>query len=138
MIIGVGVDIVEIARIRSALENTGVAFARRVLSESEFAEFESHTEPARLLAKRWAIKEAFGKACGSGVRAPITLHAMTVTHTELGAPQLILNEAAQSWLQARGGTHWHISVSDERDSVVAFAVIETVNETLIAPPNKGV
>jgi holo-[acyl-carrier protein] synthase len=125
---GVGVDIVEIARIRSALESTGEAFAKRVLSEAEFAEYATHADPARLLAKRWAIKEAFGKACGIGVRAPITLHAMSVTHTDLGAPHLTLNAAAQVWLFARGGTRWHISVSDERESVVAFAVIEAANE----------
>ena len=124
MIIGVGVDIVEIARIAQALHTNGEAFAKRVLSESEFTEFGAHAEPARLLAKRWAIKEAFGKACGTGVRAPVTLHAMRVTHTEMGAPQLMLNPAAQSWLLARGGVRWHISVSDERESVVAFAVIE--------------
>jgi holo-[acyl-carrier protein] synthase len=124
MIFGVGVDIVEIARIRSALESTGEAFAKRALSEAELAEYATHADPARLLAKRWAIKEAFGKACGTGVRAPITLHAMSVTHTDLGAPQLKLNATAQAWLLERGGIRWHISVSDERESVVAFAVIE--------------
>jgi holo-[acyl-carrier protein] synthase len=124
MIFGVGVDIVEIARIREALKINGEPFAKRVLSEAEFGEFAGHPDPARLLAKRWAIKEAFGKACGIGVRAPITLHSMTVTHTEKGAPQLVVNDAAQSWLLDRGGKRWHISVSDERESVVAFAVIE--------------
>jgi holo-[acyl-carrier protein] synthase len=124
MILGVGVDIVEIARIRRALESAGEAFAKRVLSEAEFGEYATHADPARLLAKRWAIKEAFGKACGTGVRAPLTLHAMSVTHTDLGAPQLKLNSTAQAWLLERGGIRWHISVSDERESVVAFAVIE--------------
>lgn len=128
MIVGVGVDIVEIARIRSALESTGEAFAKRVLSEVELAEYATNADPARLLAKRWAIKEAFGKACGSGVRAPITLHAMSVTHTELGAPQLKLSATAQAWLRERGGTRWHISLSDERESVIAFAVIEAAKE----------
>jgi holo-[acyl-carrier protein] synthase len=124
VIFGVGVDIVEIARIRSALESTGEAFAKRVLSEAELTEYAAHADPARLLAKRWAIKEAFGKACGTGVRVPVTLHAMSVTHTDQGAPRLVLNNAVMTWLQGQGGQRWHISVSDERESVVAFAVIE--------------
>ncbi len=124
MILGIGVDIVEIARIQKALATNGEAFAKRVLADAEWAEYAAHPEPARFLAKRWAIKEAFGKACGVGVRAPFTLHAMNVLHTEMGAPYLMLDAGARAWLHAQGSHRWHISVSDERENVVAYALIE--------------
>ncbi|HKX37436.1 MAG TPA: holo-ACP synthase, partial [Burkholderiales bacterium] len=74
MIFGVGTDVVEIGRIEKALERWGERFARRILCEPELKRFLGHRQPAAYLAKRFAAKEAFTKALGTGIRAPANWH----------------------------------------------------------------
>lgn len=123
MIHGVGTDIVKVARLGDALTRHGARFAARILDESERAAFEAARDPARLLAKRFAAKEAFGKALGTGVAAPATLHAVRVGHDALGKPLFEYSPALADYMQARG-LNAHLSLSDEVDYVVAFAIIE--------------
>lgn len=123
MIHGVGTDIVHIDRVAAALERHGVRFAERILPEAERAAFHAAREPARHLAKRFAAKEAFGKALGIGVAVPATLHAVRVDHDALGKPVLVYAEALADYMQARGLVA-HLSLSDEASWVVAFAVVE--------------
>jgi len=120
---GVGTDIVKVARLGDALTRHGVRFAARILDESERPAFEAARDPARLLAKRFAAKEAFGKALGTGVAAPATLHAVRVGHDALGKPLFEYSPALADYMRARG-LNAHLSLSDEVDYVVAFAVIE--------------
>ena len=123
MIHGVGTDIVRVARLADALERHGARFAERILDASESAAFAAAPDPARLLAKRFAAKEAFGKALGTGVAAPATLHAVRVGHDALGKPLFEFAPALAEHMRERG-LHAHLSLSDETDYVVAFAVIE--------------
>ena len=123
MIYGIGTDIVQIGRIRQALARHGERFALRVLAESERASWQGSQNPARLLAKRFAVKEAFGKALGTGVAAPATLHAVAVTHDVRGKPLLQYNEVLAAYLVKRG-LQAHLSISDESEYVIAFVVIE--------------
>ena len=123
MIHGVGTDIVRVARLADALERHGARFAERILDASERAAFAAAPDPARLLAKRFAAKEAFGKALGTGVAAPATLHAVRVGHDALGKPLFKFAPALAEHMRERG-LHAHLSLSDETDYVVAFAVIE--------------
>lgn len=123
MIHGVGTDIVRVARLAGALERHGPRFAERILDASERAAFAAAPDPARLLAKRFAAKEAFGKALGTGVAAPATLHAVRVGHDALGKPLFEFSPALADHMRERG-LHAHLSLSDETDYVVAFAVIE--------------
>jgi holo-[acyl-carrier protein] synthase len=120
---GVGTDIVRVARLADALERHGARFAERILDASERAAFAAAPDPARLLAKRFAAKEAFGKALGTGVAAPATLHAVRVGHDALGKPLFEFAPALAEHMRERG-LHAHLSLSDETDYVVAFAVIE--------------
>ena len=71
MIAGIGSDLVEIDRIRTALARHGERFARRILSPAEWPDWASAHDPARLLAKRFAAKEAFAKAAGTGLAGPV-------------------------------------------------------------------
>ncbi|WP_374399836.1 holo-ACP synthase [Niveibacterium sp.] len=123
MIAGIGTDIVSITRVRASLERHGEAFAERILAPSELLEFRAVRDGARLLAKRFAAKEAFAKAFGTGLRAPATLHAIAVGHDELGKPVYVFDAPLAA---AMGERHWsaHLSISDEKDNVVAFALIE--------------
>ena len=123
MIHGVGTDIVRVARLADALERHGARFAERILDVSEREAFAAAPNPARLLAKRFAAKEAFGKALGTGVAAPATLHAVRVGHDALGKPLFEFAPALAEHMRERG-LHAHLSLSDETDYVVAFAVIE--------------
>jgi len=124
MIFGIGTDIVEVARIRSSIEEFGDAFAQRILAESELASYQASGIKARFLAKRFAAKEAFSKALGTGLRAPATLQNIAVSHDELGKPILILAPELQLFLQTKNIRQAHISISDEKNLAAAFVVLE--------------
>jgi holo-[acyl-carrier protein] synthase len=126
MIHGIGTDIVEYARIKALWARYGERFAERLLSESELPEFSAHADPARFLAKRFAAKEAFAKATGSGMRDPVILHRISVTHDGLGKPVFKFDETLRTYLARLGINGHHLSISDERDIIVAFVVLESV------------
>lgn len=124
MIYGIGTDIVEVSRIEGSLARFGEAFARRVLTEEELREFADTPVKARFLAKRFAVKEAFGKALGTGLRAPVTMQRIGVGHDALGKPVLALAPGLQGWVNQRGIRGMHLSISDEKALAVAFVVLE--------------
>ncbi len=125
MIQGIGVDMVEIERIEQALEKHGEAFVKRVLTEPETYEWLESSQRAHFLAKRWAAKEAFGKACGTGMRSPVLFHNLWVVHGPQGNPRIEVAPQLFTWLEARGISRWHLSLSDERSYAMAFVVMES-------------
>ena len=125
MIHGIGTDVVEYARFKALWARYGERFAERLLSERELPELGAHIDPARFLAKRFAAKEAFAKAVGSGMREPVTLHRIGVTHDGLGKPVLQFDETLRTYLAQLGINGHHVSISDERDLIVAFVVLES-------------
>ena len=124
MILGIGTDIVSITRIRDTLDRHGAAFAQRILSDIELVALNDAKDPVAWLAKRWAAKEAFGKAAGSGIVSPLTLSGIGVGHDDAGRPLFVLNDAIAFHLQSRGVTRTHLTISDERDYAVAFVIFE--------------
>ncbi|MEE9331901.1 MAG: holo-ACP synthase [Methylophilaceae bacterium] len=125
MIYGIGTDIVEVDRITSSIEKFDDDFAKRILAESEMAGYLESPIKARFLAKRFAAKEAFSKALGTGLREPATFQNIAVSHDALGKPVLVLAQALQRFLEAKKITHMHISISDEKNLAAAFVVLET-------------
>jgi len=125
MIFGIGTDIVEVSRIEDSLLRFGEAFAERILTESEWLAFKQSNTQARFLSKRFAAKEAFSKALGTGLRAPATFQNIGVAHDDLGKPVFDLAPELQAALEARGIRACHLSVSDEKALAVAFVVLET-------------
>jgi len=125
MIFGVGTDIVEYARIETMWQRHGVRLAQRLLSAAELPEYYLHAHPARFLAKRFAAKEAFAKAVGSGLRHPVSLSRISITHDGLGKPVLQFDAMLRSYLAQLGVSGHHLSISDERNMIVAFVVLET-------------
>ncbi|MFA6921084.1 MAG: holo-ACP synthase [Gallionella sp.] len=125
MIFGIGTDIVEYARIESMWSKYGSRFAERLLSEGELPEFHGHAHPARFLAKRFAAKEAFAKAVGSGLRHPVSLSRISIAHDGLGKPVLMFDAVLRTYLAQAGIIGHHLSISDERNTIVAFVVLET-------------
>ncbi len=126
MIFGIGVDLVKVARLENGLARYGEHYADRLLAPEEHQDFFATTDPARFLAKRFAAKEAFSKAAGTGLRHPLHLRSIAVTHTPLGQPALRFDHELEAWLQARGITRHHLSISDEQDHVIAFVVLEQI------------
>ena len=126
MIFGIGTDIVGVARIEAAIERHGAAFAERILSAQELPEYIAHAYPARFLSKRFAAKEALAKATGQGLRHPVSLQHISVIHDELGKPAFHFDEVLSAHLQQMGVARHHLSISDEREMVAAFVVLERV------------
>ena len=124
MIYGVGTDVVEIERIRSALERFGERFARRILCGPELTRFHSHRLPANYLAKRFAAKEAFTKALGTGIHAPANWHGVWVRNLPSGKPVLEFSEALKQLLSQRGISSSHVSLTDERGVAMATVILE--------------
>jgi holo-[acyl-carrier protein] synthase len=124
MIFGIGTDIVTVARIEEATTRHGPAFAARILSEQEMTEYATQAHPARFLSKRFAAKEAFAKATGQGLRHPVSLRRITVSHDELGKPVFLFDAELSAHLRQLGIARHHLSISDERDTAVAFVILE--------------
>jgi holo-[acyl-carrier protein] synthase len=124
VIYGVGTDVVEIARIENALARFGERFARRILSESEFNRFKNHRLPAAYLAKRFAAKEAFAKALGTGIHAPANWQGVWVKNLPSGQPVLQFSDSLSQFLSRRGVSKAHVSLSDERGVAFATVILE--------------
>jgi holo-[acyl-carrier protein] synthase len=118
---GIGVDIVKLERVEAAYERFGERFARKVLSPDELA---TSAITAFFIAKRFAAKEAIAKALGTGFREGITMPLITVTKNQLNKPEVALTGAAAERLRAIGAQEVLVSISDEVDSVVAFAIAQ--------------
>ena len=125
MIFGIGTDIVAVARMTQFLERHGERGLEKLLAPTERAECLASAAPDRFLAKRFAAKEALGKALGIGVRAPALLPAMAVGHDEHGKPAFEFAPTLAAYIAERGLTS-HLSLSDERDYAVAFVVLEKI------------
>lgn len=124
MIFGIGTDIVAVARIEAACTRHGAAFAERILTAPELAEYSVHAHPARFLSKRFAAKEALAKATGYGLRYPVSLQRITVSHDGLGRPMFVLDNELSVFLQKLGVTGHHLSITDEKDTAIAFVILE--------------
>ena len=124
MIIGLGSDLCNIERIQASLDRFGERFERRVFTPLE--QTKANRRPftkAGTLAKRFAAKEAFGKALGTGVAVPATLHAVAVAHDARGKPEYRYDERLAAHMRDNG-LRAHLSISDEDEHIVAFALIE--------------
>ena len=124
MIHGIGTDIVAIDRIAKTLERFGERFVNRILTPDERTRFERTRAKASHLAKRFAAKEAFSKAIGTGIRSPFGWHAVSVSRDARGKPGLIASPAMAEYLAQRGVTASHVSLTDDAGIAVAFVVLE--------------
>src|SRR5947207_16021845 len=103
MIIGIGIDIIEVARIQASYERFGELFLKRILHPNEISYCLSHRVPAPFLAARFAAKEAISKAFGTGIGAQLAWQDMEIGRKESGEPFVILHGAGQKLLAMRGG-----------------------------------
>ncbi len=124
MIYGLGTDVVEIHRVEKALGRWGRRFAEKIRVSSELARFDSHRLPANYLAKRFAAKEAFVKALGTGIRHPASWHGVWVANLRSGKPVLEFSVSLRKVLTERQITQTHLSLSDEKGVAFATVILE--------------
>ncbi len=123
MIYGIGTDIVAVARLRGMWERHGERVLAKLLAPQEMDDFAKSADKGRFLAKRFAAKEAFSKALGTGVLPPATLTAIAVVHDDLGKP--ILDFCGQlEKLVKNKKLKAHLSISDEAEYAVAHVILE--------------
>ena len=125
MILGIGADLVEVSRIARLLERYGERFAKRILGPGEWEDYRASANRERHLASRFAAKEAFSKAFGTGLRAPVLLTHISVGHDALGRPTLELSPELQALSKRRGIVAHHITLTHERSIACAVVVLET-------------
>lgn len=130
MIYGIGTDIVQLSRMRAVLARSGERFARKVLGPQEFAEFAlrqagSEARALHYLANRFAVKEAFCKALGTGFRAPMSWHGLQTLNAENGRPQAHYAGTLQAYMQQHH-LRAHVAISDEVEYALAFVTLEQV------------
>lgn len=128
MIVGIGTDLVKLSRIEDSIARFGDKFAQRILSPLEFVAYQRHKAPHLLLAKRFAVKEAAGKALGTGIGQGVSWHDISIEHTESGAPILCLSGRAAEHAAEQGVTLQHVSISDEVGLAMAFVVLSRAPE----------
>ncbi len=124
MITGFGSDVVSIPRIEKVLERFGERFVNRILSPQERLRYASTKAKASHLAKRFAAKEAFSKAIGTGIHPPFKWHSVSVGRDARGKPGLVPSAEMAAHLRSLGVTASHISLTDDAGVAVAFVVLE--------------
>jgi len=125
MIQGIGVDIVEIARIENLLNEFGERFANRILTSDELDEFNRRKRPSAYLATRFAAKEAVAKALGTGIGKDIGFQTVQVYNDEKGKPTLRFLGHTAELIRQRDINSSMISLSDEKHYVVAMVIMES-------------
>jgi holo-[acyl-carrier protein] synthase len=124
MIAGIGVDIVEHERIERIYERYQDRFAEKILSDEEMDDYRESPYPVRLLAKRFAAKEAATKALGTGMAQGVTFAMIAVKHDLHGKPLLTLSSKAAEIADKMGVESNWLSISDEQHHSVAMVVLE--------------
>lgn len=128
MILGVGIDIIEVARIQNSHERFGERFLNRLLLADEISYCLSHKTPGPFLAARFAAKEAISKAFGTGIGAQLGWHDMEVRRKESGEPFVVLHGKGETLLQERNARAVLISLSHTQNHAAAVAILESTSQ----------
>ena len=124
MILGLGLDLVEVERVRAAVERQGEAFIKRVLTPDEAAYCRFQAEPSIHIAARFAAKEAFSKAIGTGIGEGAGWRDIEVVRRDSGKPELVLHGKALESAESMGVVGMHLSITHTRLTAAAVVVLE--------------
>lgn len=125
MIYGIGTDIVAVARFQKFLDSGNSAIIERLFTEAERSMCGSRKDAASCLAARFAAKEAFLKALGTGLRNGISWQEIEVSHDPLGKPELHLSGKAAELFEANKLGRILLSLSHDGGSAIAMVVVES-------------
>jgi len=123
VIFGIGVDVLESARIAQTLERFGTRFIEHLLMPQERAQLALTARPERFLAMRFAAKEAIVKAMGTGFAHGVWIRDVGVVQNSWGKPEVVFSERGERVRRGLGVGDAHVTLSDERGLVVAVAVL---------------
>jgi holo-[acyl-carrier protein] synthase len=124
VILGTGIDIIEVSRIRSCVEKFGERFLNRVLRPPEIAYCLSHKNPAPHIAARFAAKEAVSKAFGTGIGSQLGWLDIEVVRQPSGEPIIQLHDAGAKLLAEKGATRVHVTISHTHEYAAVAAILE--------------
>ena len=122
-LVGIGIDVVEVSRVKSSLDEFGERFLKRVFTEAEREYCERQKRPELHLAARFAAKEAVAKAFGTGIGKEIGWLDMEITRRESGEPMVILTGGGAKYAESRGVTQVMVSLTHAKHYAAANAVI---------------
>ena len=124
MIYGIGTDIIDVSRIKLLYDKSDGRLAKKILTEHELLLFYNRNNNLNYLAKRYAAKEAFSKALGTGIGKIVSFCDLTVLKKESGYPFFMVSENLRVFLKYKGIKKSHLSLSDEKKYVVATVILE--------------
>ena len=127
MIFGIGTDIADCVRVGTIYAKHGHHFVKNILTPAELERMAELKDPKEYIAGRWAAKEAFSKALGTGMCAECAFVEIEVLSNERGKPFVKLYAATAETAKRLGITRIHVSISHERELATAFVVLETVD-----------
>ena len=125
MIYGIGTDLVDLDRIKKIKSLS--TFAKKILGNQELEKYKQLTDGHNqsYIGKQFAGKEAFVKALGTGFKKPIFPRDIQILRNSFGQPEVLLSDEAKSYIENLGITKTHVSLADESNHLIAFAVLET-------------
>lgn len=123
MIFGIGVDVLEVGRIRETLERFGTHFVDRLLLPEEQAQLAKTQRRERFIAMRFAAKEAIVKAMGTGFSHGVWIRDVGVVQNAWGKPEVVFSERGDRVRKGLGVGEGHVTLTDEAGLVVAVAVL---------------
>lgn len=137
MIYGIGTDIVQISRVKAALDRNGERFAERILGPEELVKYyarraKNEVRGLRFLATRFSAKEAFSKAIGLGMRMPMTWRSAQMLNAPSGKPTIVCSGALDEFMRTHRLSA-QVTISDEADYGVAFVIVTQAPEGTSAP-----
>jgi holo-[acyl-carrier protein] synthase len=124
MIVGIGIDTVSISRLEHLIQLRGEKFLRKVFSQSEIEEGMRREKNASFFAARFAAREAFVKALGTGFRRGVSIRDIEVKKADLGRPELSFTARVGDMLRANGIARCHLSITHDGDSAQAIVILE--------------
>lgn len=131
MIVGTGIDICEVPRIRASWERFGQRFLDRVFTPDEIAYVERKANKFERYAARFAAKEAGMKAIGTGWRRGVRWKDFEVVNERSGKPTLVFHGKAKEFAGALGADHVNLSLTHTKDQAMAFVILERTTATAI-------
>ena len=124
-ILGIGVDIIDNKRIRKSITNK--AFIKRIFTSKEISNSRSQKNKTSYFAKRFAAKESFAKALGTGFRKNLNFKDVEILNNKLGKPYFLNNKKIDKIIFDRfkvKSSNFFLSISDEKDYSIAFTIIQ--------------
>jgi holo-[acyl-carrier protein] synthase len=123
ILLGLGVDLIDVARVRGVVERQGDRFLQRIFTDAERTYCLGRPEPFKHLAARFAAKEAVSKAFTTGIGAELGWRSVSIEHGARSEPLVVLDEKGRELMHATGATHVLVSLAHTETSAIAIAAL---------------